>query len=251
MSSEDGLLPQVVAPFLGPPDPACWGVGAGNGGARLSLGGGGARRKAAPTPLRLAPGLTFTWSHLISFHLELDLCHVRCHLRVLERASLGEQMLSESSLPRCPCRAQGPRREGNSSEEGSRFSVGAKRFPALCPTAPTKPSAPLGGPGSSAPGAVSLATLFTFRHGDQSRSRGPQEMEEGGLGAEAGAPEGGAGSVAYLAHHAGWWWEVQAGPQSWNVCGLGCAFHRCWPLPSSNDQLLLKLDQGFRSPAPV
>ena len=174
MSSEDGLLPQVVAPFLGPPDPACWGVGAGNGGARLSLGGGGARRKAAPTPLRLAPGLAFTWSHLISFHLELDLCHVRCHLRVLERASLGEQMLSESSLPRCPCRAQGPRREGNSSEEGSRFSVGAKRFPALCPTAPTKPSAPLGGPGSSAPGAVSLATLFTFRHGDQSRSRDPR-----------------------------------------------------------------------------
>ena len=37
----------------------------------------------------------------------------------------------------------------------------------------------------------------------------------------------------------------------WNVRGLGCAFHRCWPLPSSSGQLLLKLGQGSRSPASV
>ena len=37
----------------------------------------------------------------------------------------------------------------------------------------------------------------------------------------------------------------RASELDWNVCGLGCAFHRCWPLPSSSDQLLLKLDQGL------
>lgn len=43
----------------------------------------------------------------------------------------------------------------------------------------------------------------------------------------------------------------RASELDWNVRGLGCAFHRCWPLPSSSGQLLLKLDQGSRSPAPV
>ena len=59
------------------------------------------------------------------------------------------------------------------------------------------------GPGSSAPRAASLATLFTFRRGDRSHRQAPREMEEGDVGAEAGAPAGGTGSDACLAHHSG------------------------------------------------
>ena len=85
-----------------PSRPTCKGVGVGNAASPAVAWGGGARRKAAPTPLRLAGGLAFTWFLLISFHLDLDLCHVRCHLRVVEKASLGEKIRSKSSFPHAP-----------------------------------------------------------------------------------------------------------------------------------------------------
>ena len=60
----DGLVPQVVATsFSSLPTPHVGGGGGGKGG---ELGGKGAHRKAALTPLRLAGGLAFTWFLLFS-----------------------------------------------------------------------------------------------------------------------------------------------------------------------------------------
>ncbi|KAI4587966.1 hypothetical protein MJG53_002374 [Ovis ammon polii x Ovis aries] len=65
-----------------------------------------------------------------------------------------------------------------SSEERSRFSVGAKALPALWSHAPDQALCSCG-PGSSAPRAASSATLLTFHRGDRSHIQGPREMEEG------------------------------------------------------------------------
>lgn len=54
---------QRVSP---PCRPHMLGAEVGKGASRLSLGGGGAHRKAALTPLCLAGGLAFTWFLLFS-----------------------------------------------------------------------------------------------------------------------------------------------------------------------------------------
>ena len=192
------------------------------------LGGGGRKRgspalawwgrgtqKSCPdtSPSGSRSRLHVVSSHLV--HLELDLCHVRCHLRVVERASLGEQMLSESSLPQRPRRAQGPRREGNGSEEGSRFSVGAKRFLALRSHTPDQTLC------SSGRAWVLCSWSSFFSNPLHLPSWGPEPQPgtpgDGGRwpGSRGRSPRRWHRSVACLAHHAGWWWEVQAGPQSW------------------------------------
>ena len=188
-----------------------WGQETGEPGSRL-VGEGHAEK----LPRHLSVWLPVSPSRgLISFHLELDLCHVRCHLRVVERASLGEQMLSESSLPQRPRRAQGPRREGNGSEEGSRFSVGAKRFLALRSHTPDQTLC------SSGRAWVLCSWSSFFSNPLHLPSWGPEPQPgtpgDGGRwpGSRGRSPRRWHRSVACLAHHAGWWWEVQAGPQSW------------------------------------
>lgn len=37
------------------------------------------------TPLSPAHGLTFTWFLLTSFRLDLNICHVKCYLRMVEK----------------------------------------------------------------------------------------------------------------------------------------------------------------------